>query len=158
MVSQVILVEWRDERLLKQKRAFNFLFEKFKTFYMPAIFPDFNWHMSLYKPSLELPEVRKFRPKFVDSGDGNKKMDPMLACRVVVIKWVAQYTHITRGGQTGTLSESDPNASAVLNITSSSPAIHDRDSSISNTSNISEDYSKANIEGQLVREVLYGTR
>ena len=23
----------------------------------------------------------------------------MLACRVVVIKWVAQYTHITRAGQ-----------------------------------------------------------
>ena len=52
--------------------------------------------MSLYKPSLELPEVRKFRPNFVDTGDGTKKMDPMLACRVVVIKWVAQFTHLTR--------------------------------------------------------------
>jgi len=158
MVSQVILVEWRDEKPLKQKRAFNFLFEKFKTFYMPAIFPDFNWHMSLYKPSLELPEVRKFRPNFVDTGDGTKKMDPMLACRVVVIKWVAQYTHITRGGQSGTLSESDQNTSAVLNITSSSPAIHDRDTSLASTSHTSEDFSKVNLEGQLVREVLYGTR
>ena len=63
---------------------------------LQAIFPDFNWHMSLYKPSLELPEVRKFRPNFVDTGDGTKKMDPMLACRVVVIKWVAQFTHLTR--------------------------------------------------------------
>ena len=36
MVSQVILVEWRDDKNLKQKRAFNFLFEKFKTFYMPV--------------------------------------------------------------------------------------------------------------------------
>ena len=36
MVSQVILVEWRDDKALKQKRAFNFLFEKFKTFYMPV--------------------------------------------------------------------------------------------------------------------------
>ena len=35
---------------------------------------------------------------FVDTGDGTKKMDPMLSCRVVVIKWVAQYTHITRNG------------------------------------------------------------
>ena len=50
----------------------------------------------MYKPSLELPEVRKFRPNFVDTGDGTKKMDPMLACRVVVIKWVAQFTHLTR--------------------------------------------------------------
>ena len=119
MVSQVILVEWRDEKALKQKRAFNFLFEKFKTFYMPAIFPDFNWYMSLYKPSLELPEVRKFRPNFVDTGDGTKKMDLMLACRVVVIKWVAQYVHQVRGGATGTLTESEHNTSAVLNISNS---------------------------------------
>ena len=36
MVTQVVLVEWRDDKALKQKRAFNFLFEKFKTFYMPV--------------------------------------------------------------------------------------------------------------------------
>ncbi len=34
----------------------------------------------------------------MDIGDGTKKMDPMLSCRVVVIKWVAQYTHLTRTG------------------------------------------------------------
>ena len=160
MVSQVILVEWRDEKALKQKRAFNFLFEKFKTFYMPAIFPDFNWHMSLYKPSLELPEVRKFRPNFVDTGDGTKKMDPMLACRVVVIKWVAQYVHLTRGGQAGTLSDSDPNTSAVLNISSASPGVGERENSLANISHNSSDLDmyKANLEGQLVREILYGTR
>merc|ERR1719192_623439 len=160
MVSQVILVEWRDEKALKQKRAFNFLFEKFKTFYMPAIFPDFNWHMSLYKTSLELPEVRKFRPNFVDTGDGTKKMDPMLACRVVVIKWVAQYVHLTRGGQAGTLSDSDPNTSAVLNISSASPGVGERETSLANISHNSSDLDmyKANLEGQLVREILYGTR
>ena len=38
---------------------------------------------------------------FVDTGDGTKKMDPMLSCRVVVIKWVAQYTHVTRNGGIG---------------------------------------------------------
>ena len=58
--------------------------------------------MSLYRPSLELPEVRHFRPNFVDSGDGTKKLDPMLACRVVVIKWVAQFTHLTRNATSGT--------------------------------------------------------
>ena len=160
MVSQVILVEWRDEKPLKQKRAFNFLFEKFKTFYMPAIFPDFNWHMSLYKPSLELPEVRKFRPNFVDTGDGTKKMDPMLACRVVVIKWVAQFTHITRAGQASTaLQDTDQNTSAVLNISGSTPAVTEhRDSSLSNLSHGSEEGGKGTLEGQLVREVLYGTR
>jgi hypothetical protein len=37
-----------------------------------------------------------FLSAFVDTGDGTKKIDPMIACRVVVIKWVAQYTHLTR--------------------------------------------------------------
>ena len=68
---------------------------------MPHIFPDFNWTMSLYRPALELPETRQFRPAFVDCGDGTKKIDPMLACRVVVIKWIAQYTHQTRSSQSG---------------------------------------------------------
>ncbi len=62
MVSQVTLVEWKENKVERQKRCLNFLFEKFKTFYMMHIFPDFNWGMSLYRPSLELPEVRKFRP------------------------------------------------------------------------------------------------
>ena len=47
-------------------------------YYIPTIFPNFKWDMSLFKPSLELPEVRKFRPNFIDTGDGTKKMDPML--------------------------------------------------------------------------------
>ena len=88
--------------LYRQRQCFDFLFERFKMYYMPHIFPDFNWHMSLYRPSLELPEVRHFRPNFVDSGDGTKKLDPMLACRVVVIKWVAQFTHLTRNATSGT--------------------------------------------------------
>jgi hypothetical protein len=29
---------------------------------MPNIFSDFNWSTSLYRPALELPEVRRFRP------------------------------------------------------------------------------------------------
>ena len=87
-------------------------------------------------------------------------MDPMLACRVVVIKWVAQYVHLTRGGQAGTLSDSDPNTSAVLNISSASPGMGERETSLANISHNSSDLDmyKANLEGQLVREILYGTR
>ena len=70
-------------------------------YYMPHIFPDFNWTTSLYRPALELPETRLFRPSFVDCGDGTKKVDPMVACRVVVIKWIAQYTHQSRSSQSG---------------------------------------------------------
>ena len=82
MVTQVPLIEWKEEvKADRERQCFDFLFERFKMYYMPHIFPEFNWHMSLYRPSLELPEVRHFRPAFVDNGDGTKKMDPMLACR-----------------------------------------------------------------------------
>lgn len=82
MVTQVPLIEWKEDvQEDRQRQCFDFLFERFKMYYMPHIFPEFNWHMSLYRPSLELPEVRHFRPAFVDNGDGTKKMDPMLACR-----------------------------------------------------------------------------
>ena len=82
MVTQVPLIEWKDDlKEDRQRQCFDFLFERFKMYYMIHIFPEFNWHMSLYRPSLELPEVRQFKPAFVDNGDGTKKMDPMLACR-----------------------------------------------------------------------------
>ena len=116
MVSQVPLIEWKETvKTDRQLHCLNFLFERFKMYYMPHIFPDFNWSTSLYRPSLELPDTRRFRPAFVDSGDGTKKMDPMLACRVVVIKWVAQYTHITRnnagsGGALNNVTSSPSNA------------------------------------------------
>ena len=50
--------------------------------------------------------IKRNASAFVDTGDGTKKMDPMLSCRVVVIKWVAQYTHITRNGAGSTLNAS----------------------------------------------------
>jgi len=154
MVSQVVLIQWREEREEKQKQAFNFLFEKFKKFYMPAIFPDFNWYMSLYKPSLELPQMRHFKPTLAD---GTKLEDPMSACRVVFIKWIAQYTHASQsgGGPTGTLPSHLHNTSAVLNISCSFPEKEQfgvaMDSPQLQTSNLSD-------EGLFVREVLYGTR
>ena len=124
MVSQVPLIEWKETvKTERQLHCLNFLFERFKMYYMPHIFPDFNWSTSLYRPSLELPDTRRFRPAFVDSGDGTKKMDPMLACRVVVIKWIAQYTHITRNNLTqgGGLNNSS--------LSPSSPMTMDNDTS-----------------------------
>ena len=63
MVSQCTLIEWKGEQKLERQRGcLDFLFERFKAFYMHHIFAEFNWTMSVYRPSLELPEVRKFRP------------------------------------------------------------------------------------------------
>ena len=45
-----------------------------------------------------------------------------LACRVVVIKWIAQYTHLTRSGHNTTMEESH-NTSAILNISGTSQVV-----------------------------------
>merc|ERR1712223_1569966 len=149
MVTQIPLIEWKDDvGDDRQRQCFDFLFERFKMYYMPHVFPDFNWHMSLYRPSLELPEVRHFRPNFVDSGDGTKKLDPMLACRVVVIKWVAQFTHLTRNATSGT------------NVTEmEQPPSHYEDGTLSSNGIAGGPTSlRLGYEGQMVRDILYGSR
>jgi len=50
-VLQVTKIEWRD-RLCKQHKCFMFLFERFKQYYLPHIFPQFSFATSLYKPVL----------------------------------------------------------------------------------------------------------
>ena len=47
---QLTRIEWKDKA--SHVRCFNFLFDNFKQFYLPHIFPDFNWHTNLYKPAL----------------------------------------------------------------------------------------------------------
>lgn len=153
---------------------------------MPHIFTEFNWTMSLYRPSLELPEVRKFRPAFIDtgklnghspfrgqnslnkdflfSGDGTKKMDPMLSCRVVVIKWVAQYTHLTRSSGSGNTSGNSGsgntlNASSTL-YDPNDPANSEKEQALNQSMSFTpyEESTRNTIEGDFVRGILYGSR
>ncbi|GFG28404.1 hypothetical protein Cfor_11332, partial [Coptotermes formosanus] len=97
VVSQVTKIEWRD-RLCKQQKCFVFLFERFKQYYLPHIFPQFSFATSLYKPVLDLPVLRKGSPGPSDTPEGRRQQDPFVICRVVVIKWVATFTHITKKG------------------------------------------------------------
>ncbi|XP_021917093.1 ral GTPase-activating protein subunit alpha-1 isoform X3 [Zootermopsis nevadensis] len=99
IVSQVTKVEWRD-RLCRQHKCFMFLFERFKQYYLPHIFPQFSFATSLYKPVLDLPVLRKGSPGPSDTPEGRRRQDPFVICRVVVIKWVATFTHITKKGDT----------------------------------------------------------
>ena len=100
-----------------------------------------------FRPSLELPEVRHFRPNFVDSGDGTKKLDPMLACRVVVIKWVAQFTHLTRNPASG------PSVNEL-----EQPPSHYEDGTLSSNGLGGPTSIRLGYEGQMVRDILYGSR
>ncbi|XP_039283019.1 ral GTPase-activating protein subunit alpha-1 [Nilaparvata lugens] len=92
MVTQVSRVEWRD-KFFRQQRCFKFLFDRFKEYYLPHIFPSFSTITSLYKPVLDLPNLRSQPP----SEDKKRfTLDPFMNCRVAVIKWVANFTHITK--------------------------------------------------------------
>ncbi|XP_076305803.1 ral GTPase-activating protein subunit alpha-1 isoform X2 [Tachypleus tridentatus] len=106
MVTQVVKIEWKEKTKMKQQRCFNFLFEKFKKYYLPHIFPKFSWDASIYKPKLELPELRQEQ--------GNQTLNPsdtLAQCQAVMVRWVANYTHyIKKNDPTSTLTFRDQRA------------------------------------------------
>lgn len=96
LVTQVGRIEWRD-KICRQHKCFMFLFDRFKLYYLPHIFPDFSSSTSLYKPNLELPALRKAS----DNHDDRRRFDPMASCRVAFIKWIANFTHAVKKGEAG---------------------------------------------------------
>ncbi|XP_066993863.2 probable Rho GTPase-activating protein CG5521 isoform X2 [Anabrus simplex] len=180
IVSQVTRIEWRD-RLCRQHKCFVFLFERFKQFYLPYIFPQFSVATSLYKPVLDLPVLRKPSPGIADTPEGRRRQDPYVACRVAVIKWVAWFTHVTKKGdppfvqpQSSSLTPSEETdhspgtelrrvsvSQAGSNHDAVSPASDSNHSSVFSQSeacnhSLSEDSNAAAVH--LVREVLYSNR
>ncbi|XP_073994212.1 probable Rho GTPase-activating protein CG5521 isoform X1 [Rhodnius prolixus] len=89
IVTQVSRVEWKD-KLYKQHKCFTFLFERFKQFYLPHIFPTFSSKTNLFTPYLEIPSLR------TKSLNDSKQSEIMTNCKVAVIKWVANFTHLTK--------------------------------------------------------------
>uniref|UniRef100_A0A0A9X1L4 Ral GTPase-activating protein subunit alpha-1 n=3 Tax=Lygus hesperus TaxID=30085 RepID=A0A0A9X1L4_LYGHE len=87
MVNQISRIEWKDKPY-KQHKCFTYLFERFKKYYLPSIFPKFSIKTSLFKPHIEIPQLRL--------KESNIPNDPMSNCKVALIKWVANYTHLTK--------------------------------------------------------------
>ncbi|XP_012235826.1 probable Rho GTPase-activating protein CG5521 isoform X4 [Linepithema humile] len=157
MVTQVVKIEWRDKST-RQHKTFQFLLERFKVAYLRHICPEFDENFSLYKPNLELPTMRK---------PTNQNHDNYVLCKVALIKWVANFTHVAKkDGLFAHLSQSttpneenveselrrvsvtqNPNDSTLLSPES---AISQQDSQIQEDSTVSA--------LMLVRDVLYGNR
>lgn len=87
MVHTVVKLEWHD-RNSQRHRCFNFLLEAFKVYYLPKICPNFSAETSLYRPNLDLPNLRKLEPE-----------SEFTNCRVALILWIANYMHQTRKNQ-----------------------------------------------------------
>ncbi|XP_046401703.1 probable Rho GTPase-activating protein CG5521 isoform X2 [Ischnura elegans] len=94
IVSEVTKIEWED-KASQQPKCLSFLLERFKQYYLPHIFPKFSHSSTLYKPTLDLPELRQVSQGRVDA-DGKRRQDPLVPCRVALVKWVANYTHVLK--------------------------------------------------------------
>ncbi|CAB0040590.1 unnamed protein product [Trichogramma brassicae] len=149
MVTQVVKIEWRDKHN-RQYKSFQFILERFKATYLRYICPEFDDNFSLYKPNLEIPSMRK---------QSNQSQSDLVQCKVVLIKWIANFTHIAKkDGIFSHLTQSDDSdelrrVSMTHSSLDSSLASADQST---HESAFHEDSALAAMA--LVRDVLYGSR
>ncbi|NXQ52378.1 RGPA2 protein, partial [Anthoscopus minutus] len=92
MVIQAASLEWKNKE--NQDTGFKFLFALFRKYYLPHLFPSFTKLTNLYKPVLDIPEIRP-RPVYVTATRNNESVYctkiPYMAARVVFIKWLVTF-------------------------------------------------------------------
>ncbi|XP_066034103.1 ral GTPase-activating protein subunit alpha-2 isoform X2 [Chamaea fasciata] len=92
MVIQAASLEWKNKE--NQDTGFKFLFTLFRKYYLPHLFPSFTKLTNLYKPVLDIPNIRP-RPVFVTATRNNESVYctkiPYMAARVVFIKWLVTF-------------------------------------------------------------------
>lgn len=105
-------IEWRDKHLGRPQRCFSFLLQKFQTFFLPHIFPEISERTNVYRPDLGKsaalipcfhlstnifiivpPDISDLRRLGPNDPSSNAKQ-PFICCRVVVLKWLANLTHV----------------------------------------------------------------
>ncbi|XP_053567986.1 ral GTPase-activating protein subunit alpha-2 isoform X2 [Bombina bombina] len=92
MVLQAASLSWRNKE--NQDTGFKFLFNLFRKYYLHHLFPSFTKLTNLYKPVLDIPDVRP-KPVYVTVSRNNENhystKIPHLAARVVFIKWLVMF-------------------------------------------------------------------
>uniref|UniRef100_A0A8D2PPG9 Ral GTPase activating protein catalytic subunit alpha 2 n=1 Tax=Zosterops lateralis melanops TaxID=1220523 RepID=A0A8D2PPG9_ZOSLA len=92
MVIQAASLEWKNKE--NQETGFKFLFTLFRKYYLPHLFPSFTKLTNLYKPVLDIPNIRP-RPVYVTATRNNESVYctkiPYMAARVVFIKWLVTF-------------------------------------------------------------------
>uniref|UniRef100_A0A672TS11 Ral GTPase activating protein catalytic subunit alpha 2 n=1 Tax=Strigops habroptila TaxID=2489341 RepID=A0A672TS11_STRHB len=92
MVIQAASLEWKNKE--NQDTGFKFLFTLFRKYYLPHLFPSFTKLTNLYKPVLDIPDVRP-RPVYIPATRNNESIYstkiPYMAARVVFIKWLVTF-------------------------------------------------------------------
>nr|DBA27024.1 TPA: hypothetical protein GDO54_011206 [Pyxicephalus adspersus] len=92
MVIQAASLSWRNKE--NQDTGFKFLFSLFRKYYLHHLFPSFTKLTNLYKPVLDIPDVRP-KPVYVTSTRNNENhystKIPHMAARVVFIEWLVTF-------------------------------------------------------------------
>ncbi|XP_075719090.1 ral GTPase-activating protein subunit alpha-2 isoform X2 [Rhinoderma darwinii] len=92
MVVQAASLSWRNKE--NQDTGFRFLFNLFRKYYLNHLFPSFTKLTNLYKPVLDIPDVRP-KPVYVTVTRNNENLYstkiPYMAARVVFIKWLVTF-------------------------------------------------------------------
>nr|XP_009671456.1 PREDICTED: ral GTPase-activating protein subunit alpha-2 [Struthio camelus australis] len=92
MVIQAASLEWKNKE--NQDTGFKFLFTLFRKYYLPHLFPSFTKLTNLYKPVLDIPDIRP-RPVYITATRNNENVYstkiPYMAARVVFIKWLVTF-------------------------------------------------------------------
>ncbi|XP_075059932.1 ral GTPase-activating protein subunit alpha-2 isoform X2 [Mixophyes fleayi] len=92
MVIQAAHLSWRNKE--NQDTGFKFLFSLFRKYYLHHLFPSFTKLTNLYKPVLDIPDVRP-KPVYVTITRNNENLYstkiPHMAARVVFIKWLVTF-------------------------------------------------------------------
>uniref|UniRef100_A0A8C5FTB2 Ral GTPase activating protein catalytic subunit alpha 1 n=1 Tax=Gadus morhua TaxID=8049 RepID=A0A8C5FTB2_GADMO len=96
MVNQAKSLEWRCKE--NHERGFNFLFDHFRKFYLPHIFPNFSMETSLYQPILDVPPMRP-KPYYSmvrrEPDTGSEPLyctkESFLQARVIFIRWLVSF-------------------------------------------------------------------
>ncbi|XP_065085904.1 probable Rho GTPase-activating protein CG5521 isoform X2 [Ochlerotatus camptorhynchus] len=130
MVQSSGCLKWRDNNPQKHVRTLNFLLTKFREQYLPVFCPNFDYSTSIYEPKLDLPAMRNI----------SKREEVMSSCIVVLVIWIAKYTH-------------ERHASSKLdNLQIDEEVVGENASLLSNLRHMG--YTQT----QLVRDVLYSSR
>uniref|UniRef100_A0A3P9HWR6 Ral GTPase activating protein, alpha subunit 1 (catalytic) n=1 Tax=Oryzias latipes TaxID=8090 RepID=A0A3P9HWR6_ORYLA len=93
--EQAKSLEWRCKE--NHERGFSFLFDHFRKFYLPHIFPNFAMETSLYNPMLDVPPMRP-KPSYSlvrREQDGGEMLycnkESFLQARVIFIRWLVSF-------------------------------------------------------------------
>ncbi|XP_061497090.1 probable Rho GTPase-activating protein CG5521 isoform X1 [Anopheles gambiae] len=138
MVQSCGCLKWRDNSPQRHIRTFNFLLTKFREQYLPVFCPSFDYSTSVYEPKLDLPVIRSV----------SKREEVMSSCVVVLIIWIAKYTH-----------ERHVNSKLeqILSI-EDEPCAGSGGASLDHASLLSNLRHMGYTQTQLVRDVLYSSR